>query len=117
MSDVISQLIITQIGEALKDDGVISNENLEDGLLWPYSTIQNTANAVTVYSFSIPTLAPNTDAVIIPNATLDKIQTILVSEGVIHANSSNTAQHSFYAVAYSANNQWAFTVAKGADKN
>ena len=48
----------------------------------------------------------------IPSATLDKIQTILVSEVLIPADSSNTAQHSFYAVAYSANNQWAFTVAK-----
>ena len=114
MSNHISQSTITQIGEALKDDGVISNENLEDGLVCPYSTIQYTANTLPIYSVSVVSWP---DSVTIPSATLDKIQTILVSEGLIPADSSNTAQHSFYAVAYSANNQWAFTVAKAEDNN
>ena len=109
MSDEISQSTITQIGETLKDDGVISNENLEDGTRNPYTIIQYTANTVPLYSLSIPYGAS------IPSATLDKIETILVSEGLIPADSSNTAQHTYYGINYSANNQWAFTVsnAKG----
>ncbi len=109
MPDEISQSTITQIGEVLKDDGVISNESVEEAFEYPYSVIQFTANTVPLYVFSIPYGA------IIPNATLDKIQTVLVSEGLIPADSSNVATHFNYGINYSANNQFAFTISKGAD--
>ena len=106
MSDHISQSTITQIGEVLKDDGVISNEDLEDGASYPYSVIQNTANNLSLYSLGA-------SAVPIPNATLDKIQTVLVSDGLIAENSSNSVQHVIYSCLYSANNQFAFSISRG----
>ena len=108
MSDEISQSTITQIGEVLKDDGVISNEDLQEGIQYSYSVIQDTANTVPLYSLSITWGSP------IPSTTLDKIQTVLVSDGLIPVDSSNSVQNTIYGINYSANNQIAFSISKGA---
>ena len=111
MSDHISQSTITQIGEVLKDDGVISNEDLEDGAyILPYSVIQNTANNLYLFIHLVHRMLYQ-----FQTATLDKIQTVLVSDGLIAENSSNSVQHVIYFINYSANNQFAFSISRGAE--
>ena len=109
MSDHISQSTITQIGEVLKDDGDISNEDLEDGVPYTYSVIQDTDNTTPLYTLT------NQYGNSIPTVTLDKIQIVLVSDGLIPENSTNSTHSSYYAINYSANNQFAFSISKGAD--
>ena len=109
MSDEISQSTITQIGEVLKDDGVINNEDLEDGIQYSYSVIQDTANTNPLYTLG------NQYGNSIPTVTLDKIQIVLVSDGLIPENSTNSTHSSYYAINYSANNQFAFSISKGTE--
>ena len=114
MSDEISQSTITQIGETLKDDGVISNENLEDGTRNPYTIIQYTANTVPLFAISLK--GTLTDP--IPMASVNKIHTLLINDGLIPINSGSTSTTTtngfFYYVQYASNNKPVFAVSRGA---
>ena len=115
MSDNIPLTTLAKIGDILQEDSVINpNEPLKEAITHPYVLFQYTANTVPLFAISLK--GTLTDP--IPMASVNKIHTLLINDGLIPINSGSTSTTTtngfFYYVQYASNNKPVFSVSRGA---